>query len=157
MQVIKPEANSTCHGGQRCTIQWLDDGIRPLLAAAGVCTFGLYTGTMQLVQTIPPVDVSATRSISFKRVLRSLLALLQHRSNDRLFRLSSLRSNLYDTHHLFSVFSLDNASFYDYSRHPFDVITTSPYSRRHYDRFYFVANKVHNKIAVFIAVNADPD
>ncbi|KAG5723896.1 hypothetical protein E4T56_gene9821 [Termitomyces sp. T112] len=66
--VIKPEANSTCHGGQRCTIQWLDDGIRPLLAAAGVCTFGLYTGTMQLVQTIPPVDVSATRSISFKPI-----------------------------------------------------------------------------------------
>ncbi|KAG6850609.1 hypothetical protein C0991_010244, partial [Blastosporella zonata] len=64
--ILQPEAHSTCHGGQACTIEWLDDGTRPLLAAAGLSTFGLYTADLQLVQAIPPTDVSKTRSISFK-------------------------------------------------------------------------------------------
>ncbi|KAG6839225.1 hypothetical protein C0991_004644 [Blastosporella zonata] len=75
--ILQPEAHSTCHGGQACTIEWLDDGTRPLLAAAGLSTFGLYTANLrlarsrppyaqQLVQAIPPTDVSKTRSVSFK-------------------------------------------------------------------------------------------
>ncbi|KAG6856627.1 hypothetical protein H0H87_002377 [Tephrocybe sp. NHM501043] len=64
--VLKPEAHSTCHGGQTCTIEWLDDGIHPLLSAAGFCNFGLYTGDLKLVQAISSTDVSQTRSISFK-------------------------------------------------------------------------------------------
>ncbi|KAG6808117.1 hypothetical protein H0H92_005324 [Tricholoma furcatifolium] len=63
--VLKPEADSTCHGGQPCTIEWIDDGVAPLLSAAGVCTFGLYTGHMQLVQAIAPTDVSKTHSVTF--------------------------------------------------------------------------------------------
>lgn len=44
LQVIQPSARSKCHGGQTCIIQWLDDGIYPLLSAIGVCTVGLFTG-----------------------------------------------------------------------------------------------------------------
>jgi len=64
--VIEPASGSTCHGGQSCTVEWLDDGIRPLLTAAGICTLGLYTGDLKLVQALPPVDVSGTHSITFK-------------------------------------------------------------------------------------------
>ncbi|GLB39812.1 hypothetical protein LshimejAT787_0703220 [Lyophyllum shimeji] len=64
--VLKPAAGSKCHGGQTCTIEWLDDGIVPLLSAAGVCTFGLYHGKQKLVQAIAPADVSKTHSVTFK-------------------------------------------------------------------------------------------
>ncbi|RDB20507.1 hypothetical protein Hypma_012406 [Hypsizygus marmoreus] len=63
--VLKPSARSTCHGGQNCTIDWLDDGSRPLVSAIGLCTFGLYTGKQKLVQAIPAVDVSITHSVTF--------------------------------------------------------------------------------------------
>ena len=43
-QVIQPFKGSTCHGGESCTISWIDDGSRPLLSAIGVSTVGLYTG-----------------------------------------------------------------------------------------------------------------
>ncbi|KAF8062230.1 hypothetical protein FPV67DRAFT_1672707 [Lyophyllum atratum] len=64
--VLKPSAGSKCHGGQTCTIEWLDDGSQPLLSAAGVCTFGLFTGKQQLVQAIAPADVSTAHSVTFK-------------------------------------------------------------------------------------------
>ncbi|KAF5384105.1 hypothetical protein D9615_003345 [Tricholomella constricta] len=64
--VLKPEARSKCHGGKACTIEWLDDGIQPLLSAAGLCTFGLYTGKQKLVQALPPADVSLIHSVTFK-------------------------------------------------------------------------------------------
>lgn len=56
LQVIKPSQGSTCHGGQSCTVEWLDDGIAPLLSDLGVNTVGLYTGRqvsvyMQLSKT----------------------------------------------------------------------------------------------------------
>ncbi|KAF8958094.1 hypothetical protein BDZ97DRAFT_1668894 [Flammula alnicola] len=66
LYVVQPLQGSTCRGGESCTITWLDDGIRPLLSAVGVSTVGLYTGKQQLVQTIPPVDVSSVHSITFK-------------------------------------------------------------------------------------------
>ncbi|KAF8814406.1 hypothetical protein BYT27DRAFT_7082282, partial [Phlegmacium glaucopus] len=48
-----------------CTVTWLDDGEKPLLSVIGVSTVGLYTGMQQLVQTIAPVDVANTHSITF--------------------------------------------------------------------------------------------
>ncbi len=39
-----PASGSTCHGGEECTVQWLDNGAAPLLASFGVCSVGLYTG-----------------------------------------------------------------------------------------------------------------
>ncbi|KXN93287.1 hypothetical protein AN958_00211, partial [Leucoagaricus sp. SymC.cos] len=42
-----------------------DDGQSPLLSAIGVCSVGLYTGKQQLVQTIAPVDVSQSHSLTF--------------------------------------------------------------------------------------------
>ncbi|KAJ7600514.1 hypothetical protein C8J56DRAFT_1038158 [Mycena floridula] len=46
-------------------VEWLDDGQRPLLSAVGVSYVGLYTGKQKLVQTITPVDVSASLSLTF--------------------------------------------------------------------------------------------
>jgi len=63
--ILAPSDGSTCHGGQECVVHWLDDGISPLLSAFGVSTVGLYTGDLQLVQSIEPVDVSQTRSLVF--------------------------------------------------------------------------------------------
>ncbi|KAJ3882235.1 hypothetical protein F5051DRAFT_394909 [Lentinula edodes] len=65
LYVIQPSAGSTCSGGSPCTVQWLDDGTTPLNSNIGVTTCGLYTGDMQLVQTIDPVDVSSTQSLVF--------------------------------------------------------------------------------------------
>ncbi|KAK0484774.1 hypothetical protein IW261DRAFT_1458663 [Armillaria novae-zelandiae] len=65
LYVIEPNNGSPCHGGQNCTVQWLDDGTRPLLSSFGVSTVGLYTGTQQLVQSIDPVDTSTTHSLTF--------------------------------------------------------------------------------------------
>jgi len=65
LYVINPASGSTCHGSQPCTVQWLDDGIAPLLSNVGVCTVGLYTGHEKLVQTITAVDVSSTHSLEF--------------------------------------------------------------------------------------------
>ncbi|KAJ3746413.1 hypothetical protein DFH05DRAFT_943598 [Lentinula detonsa] len=65
LYVIQPAAGSTCSGGSPCTVQWLDDGTSPLNSEIGVTTCALYTGDMQLVQTVPPVDVSSTQSLTF--------------------------------------------------------------------------------------------
>ncbi|KAK0498732.1 hypothetical protein EDD18DRAFT_1153505 [Armillaria luteobubalina] len=65
LYVIEPNSGSSCHGGQNCTVEWLDDGTRPLLSSFGVSTVGLYTRTQQLVQSIDPVDTSATHSLTF--------------------------------------------------------------------------------------------
>ncbi|KAF8893012.1 hypothetical protein BD779DRAFT_1436375, partial [Infundibulicybe gibba] len=56
---------STCHGGQECTIEWLDDGRSPLLTAIGLCNFGLFTGKQQLIQALPSADVATTHSLTF--------------------------------------------------------------------------------------------
>ncbi|TFY63729.1 hypothetical protein EVG20_g6196 [Dentipellis fragilis] len=65
LYVINPSTTSVCHGGQPCTVDWLDDGELPLLSTIGACTVGLYTGNMQLVQQIAPVDVSAGHTLTF--------------------------------------------------------------------------------------------
>ncbi|KAF5325198.1 hypothetical protein D9619_009579 [Psilocybe cf. subviscida] len=63
--VVQPLQDSTCRAGKPCTITWVDDGSRPLLTAIGWSTVGLYTGKQKLVQAIPPVDVTANRSMTF--------------------------------------------------------------------------------------------
>ncbi|KIK61301.1 hypothetical protein GYMLUDRAFT_166434 [Collybiopsis luxurians FD-317 M1] len=63
--IIQPSSGSTCSGGSPCTVQWLDDGTSPLNSEIGVTTVGLYTGVMQLVQSIPAVDVSTSQSLTF--------------------------------------------------------------------------------------------
>ncbi|TFK29515.1 hypothetical protein FA15DRAFT_347247 [Coprinopsis marcescibilis] len=65
LYVVEPFQDSTCHGGEPCTVTWLDNGSSPLLAAIGVVSVGLYTGDRQLVQTLDPADVSAVRSLTF--------------------------------------------------------------------------------------------
>ncbi|KAG7451674.1 uncharacterized protein BT62DRAFT_441043 [Guyanagaster necrorhizus] len=65
LYVTEPSEGSSCHGGQNCTIQWLDDGTWPLLSSFGISTVGLYTGTQQLVQNIEPVDTSTIHSLTF--------------------------------------------------------------------------------------------
>ncbi|KJA17825.1 hypothetical protein HYPSUDRAFT_205921 [Hypholoma sublateritium FD-334 SS-4] len=63
--VVQPLEGSTCEANKPCTITWVDNGVRPLLSAVGLSTVGLYTGRQQLVQTIPPVDVSTEHSVTF--------------------------------------------------------------------------------------------
>ncbi|TFK32072.1 hypothetical protein BDQ12DRAFT_530188 [Crucibulum laeve] len=63
--VFNPLQGATCRAGQPCTIEWVDDGTRPLLGAIGITTVGLYHGKQQLVQSIPAVDVSGVRSLTF--------------------------------------------------------------------------------------------
>ncbi|KAF9260648.1 hypothetical protein L218DRAFT_932066 [Marasmius fiardii PR-910] len=65
LYVINPRQGDTCHGGQECSVEWVDDGTRPLLSSMGVVTIGLYTGNQQLVQSIPAVDVSKVQSFKF--------------------------------------------------------------------------------------------
>lgn len=43
-QVVKPLQGSTCQAGKSCSVDWLDDGIHPLLTAIGVVDVGLYHG-----------------------------------------------------------------------------------------------------------------
>ncbi|KAJ7481709.1 hypothetical protein FB451DRAFT_1236910 [Mycena latifolia] len=62
---IEPASGSTCTAGTQCTLEWLDDGNNPLLNEVGVVTVGLYTGEMQLVQSIQPLDVSSLHSVDF--------------------------------------------------------------------------------------------
>ncbi|KAF5392694.1 hypothetical protein D9757_001003 [Collybiopsis confluens] len=63
--VTHPASGSTCNGGTPCIVQWLDDGTSPLNSDIGVATVGLYTANMQLVQSIPAVDVSNSQSLTF--------------------------------------------------------------------------------------------
>ncbi|KAJ7058196.1 hypothetical protein C8F01DRAFT_1149912 [Mycena amicta] len=62
---IQPASGSTCTGGFPCTVSWLDDGNSPLLPDIGTVTAGLYTGQLQLVQTLPPVDTADILSYQF--------------------------------------------------------------------------------------------
>ncbi|KAI9511373.1 hypothetical protein F5148DRAFT_975370, partial [Russula earlei] len=63
--VINPTAQTVCHGGQPCSVQWLDDGREPLLTAIGPCNVALFAGNQSLIQQIEPVDVSVTHSLTF--------------------------------------------------------------------------------------------
>ncbi|KAM6501289.1 hypothetical protein JOM56_004303 [Amanita muscaria] len=79
--VTEPSAGSSCHGGQTCSISWLDDGQAPLLSSIGVTRVALYTGELvctnpcsssthsiflqQLVQTLQPVNVSSAHTLTF--------------------------------------------------------------------------------------------
>lgn len=65
LYVTRPRFQSSCTGGQPCTVEYLDDGVSPLLPQIGLCEVGLYTGNQQLVQRIKPVDVSETFSFTF--------------------------------------------------------------------------------------------
>ncbi|KIK07127.1 hypothetical protein K443DRAFT_673692 [Laccaria amethystina LaAM-08-1] len=65
LYVVSPSKGSVCHGGQPCTIEWLDDGTAPLISAIGVATVGLYTGKQKIVQWIQAVDVTTAHSITF--------------------------------------------------------------------------------------------
>ncbi|KAF9653705.1 hypothetical protein BDM02DRAFT_3107682 [Thelephora ganbajun] len=65
LYVIDPPTRRVCHGGQPCTISWLDDGKAPLLDAIKICYVTLYNGDQRLIQEIDPVDVSTTRSLTF--------------------------------------------------------------------------------------------
>ncbi|KAJ3538532.1 hypothetical protein NM688_g6507 [Phlebia brevispora] len=42
--VTAPSNTTTCHAGQPCSVQWLDDGSAPLLTSIGPCLVGLYNG-----------------------------------------------------------------------------------------------------------------
>lgn len=68
LYVIKPSQGETCHANEDCTVQWLDDGKKPLVTELGVTTVGLYTANQQLVQSIDPVDVSKAQSFTFKPI-----------------------------------------------------------------------------------------
>ncbi|KAF8351923.1 hypothetical protein F5887DRAFT_6100 [Amanita rubescens] len=63
--VTQPASGDSCHGGKSCTVSWVDNGVPPLLSSIGVVRVGLYTGDLQLVQTIVPVDVSTSHSLTF--------------------------------------------------------------------------------------------
>ncbi|THV05731.1 hypothetical protein K435DRAFT_646661 [Dendrothele bispora CBS 962.96] len=65
LYVLQPASGSVCHAGQECTIQWTDDGESPTLSLVGVVTIGLYTGDMQLVQSIPATNVAQAQSVTF--------------------------------------------------------------------------------------------
>ncbi|KAH6910623.1 hypothetical protein BKA70DRAFT_1370945 [Coprinopsis sp. MPI-PUGE-AT-0042] len=63
--VVDPRDGSTCHGGEACTVSWLEDGRAPLVSSIGLVSVGLYTGQQQLVQALEPVDVNAVRAFTF--------------------------------------------------------------------------------------------
>ncbi|KAH8101680.1 hypothetical protein BXZ70DRAFT_1063742 [Cristinia sonorae] len=63
--VTSPREGSSCTGGSRCSIQWLDNGVAPFLSDIGPCRVGLYNGQGRLVEQIDDVDVGATHAIVF--------------------------------------------------------------------------------------------
>ncbi|KAI0767250.1 hypothetical protein C8Q74DRAFT_1279174 [Fomes fomentarius] len=63
--ITKPLPGSTCSGGNSCTVEWLDDGVQPLLTEISACHVGLYNGNGVLIQRIDPVDVSAQHALKF--------------------------------------------------------------------------------------------
>jgi len=69
--VTSPTASTTCSGGQRCTVNWADNGQRATLAQQGSCTVALYTGSMtqqtflQPIAYPVPINVSTTTSTNF--------------------------------------------------------------------------------------------
>ncbi|KAI0685920.1 hypothetical protein C8T65DRAFT_678240 [Cerioporus squamosus] len=63
--ITKPLPGSTCSGGKSCTVEWLDDGVVPLLSDIRTCHVALYNGNQVLIQQISPVDVSAQHALTF--------------------------------------------------------------------------------------------
>ncbi|KAH9968014.1 hypothetical protein BC827DRAFT_1169751 [Russula dissimulans] len=65
LYVTRPTSQTVCHAVQPCSVQWLDNGVVPLLGAMGLCRVALYSGNEKLIQQIEIVDVSTTQSLSF--------------------------------------------------------------------------------------------
>ncbi|KAH9974377.1 hypothetical protein BGW80DRAFT_178610 [Lactifluus volemus] len=65
LYVVEPNAQTVCHGGEPCVVQWLDDGVKPLLADMGPCYVALFSGNQRLIQQIEPIDVSTNHSLTF--------------------------------------------------------------------------------------------
>lgn len=65
LYVTRPLTSTVCSAGESCTIQWVDDGNTPLLAAMGSANIALYTGDQQAVQQIASLDVSDSHSVTF--------------------------------------------------------------------------------------------
>ncbi|KIK82007.1 hypothetical protein PAXRUDRAFT_832465 [Paxillus rubicundulus Ve08.2h10] len=63
--VTNPVQSTTCHGGQSCSVEWIDNGESPLLSAIGECEVGLYTGEYELAQALLSVDVATSSSFTF--------------------------------------------------------------------------------------------
>ncbi|RPD76202.1 hypothetical protein L226DRAFT_559951 [Lentinus tigrinus ALCF2SS1-7] len=63
--ITKPLPGSTCSGGKSCTVEWLDDGVVPLLSDIRACHVALYNGNQVLIQQINPVDVSVQHALTF--------------------------------------------------------------------------------------------
>ncbi|GJE86318.1 hypothetical protein PsYK624_023980 [Phanerochaete sordida] len=63
--ITSPGQGSTCHGGQPCLVEWVDDGEAPFVTTIGACYAGLYNGNGVLVQQIDPVNVAVVRSFQF--------------------------------------------------------------------------------------------
>ncbi|KIJ64774.1 hypothetical protein HYDPIDRAFT_167590 [Hydnomerulius pinastri MD-312] len=63
--VTNPVQPTVCHGGQSCSVEWVDNGESPLLSTIGECEVGLYTGELELAQSLPSVNVGTTSSFSF--------------------------------------------------------------------------------------------
>ncbi|KAJ7647027.1 hypothetical protein FB45DRAFT_186799 [Roridomyces roridus] len=62
---IEPASGSTCTAGSPCTMEWVEDGISPLLNAVDLVTAGLFHGEQQLVQSIAPLNVANGHSVQF--------------------------------------------------------------------------------------------
>ncbi|KAH7883064.1 hypothetical protein F5I97DRAFT_1815502 [Phlebopus sp. FC_14] len=65
VQVTNPVQSTACHGGQSCQVQWIDNGESPLLNSIGECEVGLYTGELELAQSLPSVNVATSQSFTF--------------------------------------------------------------------------------------------
>jgi len=65
LYVVSPTVQTVCHGGQPCSVQWLDDGQVPLLTTMGPCYVALFAGIQELIQQIEPIDVSINHSLTF--------------------------------------------------------------------------------------------
>ncbi|KAI0672397.1 hypothetical protein C8Q78DRAFT_970980 [Trametes maxima] len=65
LYVIQPRSGFACSGGKPCTVEWLDDGLSPLLSQIGATYIALYNGDNVLVQQIEPVDLSLVHSLQF--------------------------------------------------------------------------------------------
>ncbi|KAH9929047.1 uncharacterized protein BXZ73DRAFT_48269 [Epithele typhae] len=65
LYLTSPLPDTTCTGGKTCTVNWVDDGVQPLIPVIGPCYVALYNGNMRLIQQIEPVDVSSQHSLDF--------------------------------------------------------------------------------------------
>ncbi|PIL29181.1 hypothetical protein GSI_09230 [Ganoderma sinense ZZ0214-1] len=65
LYITAPLPATVCTGGKACTVEWVDDGVSPLLADIGACHVALYNGEEKLIQQLDPVDVSAQHGLQF--------------------------------------------------------------------------------------------